>query len=77
MRGQRHAGVCDRPGVCFAPGTLVHTEGGLEPIESLEPGDLVWSRDDATGEESYRPVVRTFVTEDQPLMALALEDVAA
>lgn len=66
-------GKCDKPGVCFAPGTLVHAEGGPAPIETLRRGDRVWSRDDRTGEEGYRPVVRTFVTPDQPLLAVALE----
>ncbi len=67
-------GKCDKPGVCFAPGTPVHTERGLVAIEELQAGDLVLSRDDTTGEEAYRPIARTFVTPDQPLLAIALED---
>jgi hypothetical protein len=67
-------GKCDKPGVCFAPGTLVQAEGGPAPIEALGPGDRVWSRDDRTGEAGYRAVVRTFATPDQPLLAVALED---
>jgi hypothetical protein len=65
---------CARPDKCFAPGTPVHTEGGLVAIEELRVGDLVWSRDDETGEEGYRPITRVFVTPDQPLLWLALED---
>jgi hypothetical protein len=65
---------CDKPGVCFAPGTLVHTDRGAVPIEQLAAGDLVLSRNDQTGEEAYRPIAQTFVTPDQPLLALALED---
>ncbi|HWM87278.1 MAG TPA: polymorphic toxin-type HINT domain-containing protein [Kofleriaceae bacterium] len=72
--GKCKGGKCDKPGVCFAPGTPVLSTVGLVAIEELEAGDLVWSRDDETGEEGYRPVVRTFVTPDQPLLALALED---
>ncbi len=67
-------GKCDKPGVCFAPGTPVHTDRGLVPIETLQPGDLVLSRDDRTGEEAYRPIAQTFVTPDQPLLAVSLED---
>ncbi len=59
-------------GVCFAAGTLVHTERGLVSIEEVQVGDLVWSRDDETGEEGYRPVARTFVTPDQPTLELKL-----
>jgi Pretoxin HINT domain len=65
---------CEEPNVCFAPGTLVHTERGTVPIEELAPGDLVLSRNEQTGEEDYRPIERTFVTPDQPLLALSLED---
>lgn len=40
--------------MCFAAGTLVHTENGLRPIEEVKKGDLVWSRDEATGEIALR-----------------------
>jgi Pretoxin HINT domain/Novel toxin 21 len=72
--GACKGGKCDKPGVCFAPGTLVHTDRGAVPIEQLAPGDRVLSRDDRTGEEDYRPIAQTFVTPDQPLLAVALED---
>jgi guanyl-specific ribonuclease Sa len=55
-------------GNCFVAGTLVATPTGLRPIEQLHDGDLVESRDDATGDASEQPVVRTFVTPDQPLV---------
>ncbi|MGL4465786.1 MAG: Hint domain-containing protein, partial [Planctomycetia bacterium] len=32
--------------LCFAAGTPVHTADGLRPIESIQPGDLVWTRRD-------------------------------
>jgi hypothetical protein len=67
-------GKCDKPGVCFAPGTPVHTDRGIVAIEELQAGDLVLSRDDRTDEEAYRPIAQTFVTPDQPLLAIALED---
>jgi hypothetical protein len=31
--------------VCFATGTLIRTEDGARPVESLAPGDRVWTLD--------------------------------
>ncbi len=42
---------------CFAAGTLVHTLSGPRPIEELSAGDLVLSRDTATGTLRFAPVV--------------------
>lgn len=42
---------------CFVAGTLVETEDGLRPIEEIEVGDLVWARDEETGEEAFKPVL--------------------
>ncbi len=61
-----------RGGVCFVAGTLVETEDGLRPIEEIEVGDLVWSRDDETGEEGWKAVVQTFFTPEQPVFDLDL-----
>ncbi len=41
---------------CFVAGTLVDTEDGLRPIEEIEVGDLVWARDEATGETALKAV---------------------
>jgi hypothetical protein len=30
---------------CFTPGVLIRTERGARPVESLAPGDLVWTLD--------------------------------
>ncbi|MCC9600701.1 Hint domain-containing protein [Stieleria sp. JC731] len=46
---------------CFPAGTLVHTETGKRPIESIRSGDKVLSRDTDTGELMYKLVVRTTV----------------
>jgi len=43
---------------CFPAGTSVVTTEGVEPIESLEPGDLVSAMDMRTGETSLRVVRR-------------------
>jgi Pretoxin HINT domain len=42
--------------------TPVHSEAGLIPIEQIEPGMFVWSRDEATGVEGLKPVLQTFIT---------------
>tara|TARA_R110002096_G_scaffold16898_12_gene58083 strand:+ start:17603 stop:24475 length:6873 start_codon:yes stop_codon:yes gene_type:complete len=59
---------------CFAAGTLVETASGLRSIEEIAVGDLVWSRDDETGEEGWKPVVQLFVTPDKLLLDLDLRD---
>ncbi|HEX8706037.1 MAG TPA: polymorphic toxin-type HINT domain-containing protein [Myxococcaceae bacterium] len=59
---------------CFVAGTPVMTIKGLKPIEQIGEGDLVWSRDDETGEADWRPVVRTFVTPNKAVMKLELTD---
>lgn len=61
-------------GGCFAEGTPILTSRGLVPIESVQVGDLVWSRDTETGEEGWRPVTRTVIHEDEPLVALTIRD---
>ena len=71
-RGTTGAAARGATGICFAAGTLVHTERGLVPIEEIRRGDRVWSQDDETGEEGYRRVAQTFVTPDQPTLELEL-----
>jgi len=56
--------------ICFAAGTLIVTAEGLKPIETIEVGDRVLSRDDQTGEQTYKTVVRTFVTHPDSLYRL-------
>jgi hypothetical protein len=43
--------------LCFVPGTLVRTETGYRPIESIQTGEKV-----LTSEGAYREVVRTFTS---------------
>ena len=50
---------------CFVPGTLIQTESGLAPIESIQIGDRVLSQDLETGELAYKPVLRTTVRESK------------
>ena len=45
---------------CFVAGTLVDTQHGKRAIESLKAGDLVWAKDESTGEIALKPIVQTF-----------------
>ena len=51
----------------FVAGTLIHTDKGLVPIEQLEIGDMVLSRDEHNpdGELAYKRVLNTFVSSSQ------------
>ena len=55
---------------CFVAGTLVKTEAGLTPIEEIEVGDKVWSRDEETGAEGWRDVLELFETHTEELVHL-------
>ncbi|MBS7531046.1 Hint domain-containing protein, partial [Hazenella sp. IB182353] len=48
---------------CFVAGTLVKTRDGEKPIEEIEVGDEVLSKDDKTGELGYRKVATLFERE--------------
>jgi hypothetical protein len=61
-------------GVCLVAGTLVATPRGAMAIETLAPGDQVLAREEATGKQEYKRVVRTFVTKDQPVVTLSVRD---
>lgn len=50
---------------CFRKGTLVWTEQGRVPIESLRIGDLVVAQEPETGELALKPILRTSVNPDQ------------
>ncbi len=59
-------------GQCFAAGTLVHTEHGDRPIETVGVGDKVWSRDAITGAVALKPVTRRFETPNMPVLELQI-----
>ena len=71
--GSAGARALSKETVCFAAGTVVLTEEGLRGIETVEVGDLVWARDDETGEESWERVVEVFVTPQRELLELTFE----
>jgi RHS repeat-associated protein len=58
---------------CFSGDTPVLTPEGPRPIQDIQPGDLVAARDEATGEQAWKPVTQVFVTPDKPLVALEVE----
>ena len=45
VSGSTQLDATDLPPACFAPGTLIETADGPRPIEELEEGDLVRTRD--------------------------------
>lgn len=43
--------------MCFVAGTKVLTIKGLKNIEELQVGDVVWSKDEFTQEEAWKPIL--------------------
>ncbi len=58
---------------CFPAGTLVWTEQGLLPIESVQPGDRLVSQDAATGELALRPVTNRTTRPPVEVMSVKLD----
>lgn len=58
---------------CFVAGTPVLTLHGPCPIEKVEEGEWVWSRNDETSEWGWRPVVKTFITHPETLVHVNYE----
>jgi hypothetical protein len=66
--------------ICFVEGTQVLTatsasatgidDAAGRNIEQVEVGDLVWARDEQTGEEGYKPVVQVFENTTDTLVHL-------
>ncbi|WP_201511769.1 two-partner secretion domain-containing protein [Psychrobacter alimentarius] len=59
---------------CFVAGTLVETIDGLRAIETIEQGDLVWSRHEETLEYGYRPVVATVSFDNKNIYEVVVRD---
>ena len=72
-----HANVvkttCTVGNVCFTAGTLIHTIHGLKPIETIEHGDLIWSRQEFGTEYDHRPVIATKVTPNQEIYEVVVK----
>ena len=59
---------------CFIAGTLVTTKSGFKPIEEIVIGDYVLSRNEETGENSYKKVIDTLVRSTQEICTIELEN---
>ncbi|HEX7900746.1 MAG TPA: polymorphic toxin-type HINT domain-containing protein [Planctomycetota bacterium] len=59
---------------CFAAGTLVAVRGGTKPIEEIQLGDEVLTRDERTGELSYQPVTQVYTSTVDALVAVTYEE---
>jgi RHS repeat-associated protein len=58
---------------CFVAGTLVLTDRGYQPIETLEVGQLVWAHNPETGETALKPILNTIVNTKDTVWKLVLE----
>lgn len=59
---------------CFTAGTRVLTEEGYKNIEDIQPGDYVYSTDEATGESGYKEVLEVFRKETEVITHVYYED---
>ena len=63
-------GTLDTP--CFTAGTLIATEHGLRPIETLKAGDQVWALGQGTAETALKPITQTISREVTNLVILTV-----
>jgi RHS repeat-associated protein len=56
-----------RKACCFVAGTLVDTEQGLRPIETIKEGDRVWAQDVATGQIGLKAVTGITPRHQRPI----------
>ena len=54
--------------VCFVEGTLVQSEQGPIPIETVTVGTMVWAWDEETGDVTLKEVVETYINESDELV---------
>ncbi len=60
-------------GACFLPGTMVHTQDGVKPIERIQAGDWVAARNQFNKKTQWRPVLQTFETPDKEAVHVEIE----
>ena len=58
--------------MCFTAGTRIHTEKGFKAIETIKPGDRVWSENPETNSKALKKVKKIFVREKDSLIRLAI-----
>ena len=56
--------------VCFVAGTLVRSDQGAIPIETVTVGTMVWAWDEETGDVALKKVVETYTNETDELVHL-------
>ena len=61
----------------FPKGTLIWGENGFVPIEEIAVGDLVWSRDEKTGETELNRVTENFQRQTTEMTNILLRSVTA
>ncbi|CAH1207671.1 hypothetical protein PAECIP111893_02752 [Paenibacillus plantiphilus] len=59
---------------CFTAGTKVLTDEGEKPIEEIEVGDKVLSRNEETGEQAYKEVVQLFQKTSESIYSIRIGD---
>ena len=58
---------------CFAAGTPVCTAAGMVAIEKLRVGDMVLAQNIETGELAFKPITRTTVRPEEPLVEFRVD----
>jgi len=55
---------------CFVQGTLIATPRGPKPIQTIQPGDSIYTFDFSTKDVAVRKVIETFKSHDQEILLL-------
>jgi filamentous hemagglutinin len=58
---------------CFVAGTLIWTESGAQPIQTVNVGARVWARSEDGDHASLKPVLATFMQHARALVELVLQ----
>lgn len=58
----------NRPCECLVAGTPIWTDRGAVPVEAVEVGDFVLTKNPETGELNYHPVQATTIRDNEPVM---------
>ncbi|AIQ14924.1 hypothetical protein PDUR_25855 [Paenibacillus durus] len=72
--GSKKTGKALKSCNCFVGGTKVQTDEGEKPIEKIEVGDKVLSKDEVTGEVAYKVVTATFNHESDEIYKIHVGD---
>lgn len=59
---------------CFVEGTLITTDRGQVPIEDIKVGDKVLSKNESTGEVTYKNVTQLFQHETEQTIKIHIND---